>query len=156
LPVKTSRRCRTRLLGSLPLLQEQGLLTLHQTSSPNRRTQSLMILHDHPAANVGLQTPDELRSTPLLATTDVGRKLLKLHKSGLIIHHRQRPLSERQELLLQQLLNMSGKELRSEHLQELIPNNIITSREHRAQSGRPPDICAILKSKSGQRNLVLL
>src|SRR5262249_23619621 len=51
---------------------------------------------------------------------------------------------------------MSGKELRSEHLQELLPNNIITSREHRAQSGRPPDICAILKSKSGQGNLVLL
>src|SRR5262249_51743949 len=87
LPVKSSHRSRTGLLGSLPLLQEQRLLTFHQTSSSNRRTQGLMILHDHPAANVGLQAPDKLRNSPLLTATDVGRKLLKLHKPGLIIHH---------------------------------------------------------------------
>src|SRR5262249_11605256 len=51
---------------------------------------------------------------------------------------------------------MSWKEPLSEHLQELLPSNVISSREHRSQCGGPPDICTILKGKSSQRHLVLL
>src|SRR5262249_46346239 len=86
-PVRSGHRSRTELQGSLPFLQEQRLLTLHQTSSSNCSTQRLMILHDHPAANLGLQAPDELRSSSLLTATDVRHKFLQLHKSDLIIHH---------------------------------------------------------------------
>src|SRR5262249_14145277 len=102
-----------------------------------------------------LQTIDKLRCAHPLIYTDIRGKLLQLHKSSLVFHHRHGALGETQELLHHLVLNVPRKELLSENREKILPSNIHPVLKNGAQSRSPPNVSSILKSKGSQVYLIL-